>query len=72
MFTVIGDQSGVLTSTRDQRKAELVYRHARDEAAAGKGPHPFEGVQLLSGDMVVHQSLGVFPYAAPPREAAAC
>jgi len=72
MFTVIGDRSGILKSTRDQREAELVYLQARNDAAAGRGPHPFEGVQLLSGDMVVHQSLGVFPYAVPPREAAAC
>lgn len=72
MFTVIGDKSGVVKRTRDGAEAELVYRLARDEAAGGRGPNPFEGFQLLQGDLVVHQSLGVVPYAVPSREAAAC
>ncbi len=68
MFTVIGDKSGIVKRTRNETEALQVYRQVRDEAAAGMGPHPFQGVQLLQGDTVVHQSLGVFPYAAKPKE----
>lgn len=62
MFSVIAGKAGVVKRTRDEHEARQVYLAVRDEAARGAGEFAFEGVQLLEGDRVVHESLPVYPY----------